>query len=91
VVAQVLVEGAAMTVLGGALGVVLGLGTARYLDTILTAFPGLPASISFFVPQRQELATAALLLLGTGTIAGAWPAWVAARAPIAATLRGEAT
>lgn len=91
VVIQVLVEGAAMTVLGGALGVVLGLGTARYLDTILTAFPGLPASISFFVPQRQELATAALLLLGTGTVAGAWPAWVAARAPIAATLRGEAT
>ncbi|HEX9165572.1 MAG TPA: FtsX-like permease family protein [Gemmatimonadales bacterium] len=90
VVTQVLVEGAALTLAGGALGVLLGLGTARYLDTILTAFPGLPASISFFVPQPQGLLTAAVLLLVTGTLAGAWPAWVAARAPIAATLRGEA-
>ena len=46
-------------------GVLLGLGTARYLDTILTAFPGLPASISFFVPQREGLLTAAALLLVT--------------------------
>ena len=90
VVTQVLVEGAALTLAGGALGVLLGLGTARYLDTILTAFPGLPASISFFVPQRQGLVTAAALLLVTGTLAGVWPAWIAARAPIAATLRGEA-
>jgi putative ABC transport system permease protein len=91
VVTQVLVEGAALTVAGGAIGVLLGLGTARYLDTILTAFPGLPASISFFVPERQALATAAALLLVTGTLAGAWPAWIAARTPIATTLRGEAS
>jgi putative ABC transport system permease protein len=90
VVTQVLVEGATLTVAGAVLGMVLGVATARYLDTILTAFPGLPASISFFVPERQSLVTAAVLLLATGTLAGAWPAWVAARAPIAATLRGEA-
>lgn len=91
VVTQVLVEGAALTITGGALGVLLGLGTARYLDTILTAFPGLPASISFFVPQRESLLTAAALLLVTGILAGAWPAWIAARTPIAVTLRGEAS
>lgn len=90
VVTQVLAEGAALTVLGAAIGIGLGLATARYLDAILVTFPGLPASISFFVPRRDGLVLAALLLLATGTLAGAWPAWVAARAPIAPTLRGEA-
>lgn len=91
VVTQVLLEGAAMTAIGAALGTLLGLATARYLDLILTSFPGLPASISFFVPERGPLLRAALLLLATGTLAGVWPAWLAARAPIAGTLRGEAT
>ena len=34
---------------------------------------------------------AALVLVSTGILAGAYPALVAARAPIAATLRTEAT
>jgi putative ABC transport system permease protein len=91
IVRQVLTEGAVLTVVGAVLGALLGLATARYLDSILTSFPGLPAAFSFFVPRRENLATAGLVLLLTGSLAGFYPAWLAARAPIAATLRSEAT
>ena len=91
IVRQVLVEGAILTGIGAAVGILLGLGTARYLDSILTSFPGLPAAFSFFVPRRESLTTSALILLAAGSLAGLYPAWLAARAPIAATLRSEAT
>jgi putative ABC transport system permease protein len=91
VVSQVLAEGVALTVIGSGLGVLLGLATARYLDAILTSFPGLPAAFSFFVPRADTLTQAAVVLLVTGSLAGLYPAWLAARAPIAATLRAEAT
>ena len=91
VVRQVLAEGIALTAIGSILGVLLGLATARYLDAILTSFPGLPAAFSFFVPRADTLTRAAIVLLVTGSLAGLYPAWLAARAPIAATLRAEAT
>jgi putative ABC transport system permease protein len=91
VVKEVLVEGTALTVVGCALGVALGLVTARYLDEILTSFPGLPATFSFFVPRTPNVVTAILVTLLTGALAGLYPAWLAARAPIAPTLRAEAT
>ncbi len=91
IVRGVMLEGALLTLSGGALGVVLGSITAKYLDRILTSFPGLPAAISFFVPYPESLAVAALVLVLTGVLAGAYPALLAARAPIAATLRTEAT
>ncbi|HET7241613.1 MAG TPA: ABC transporter permease [Gemmatimonadales bacterium] len=91
VVSQVLAEGVALTVIGSGLGVLMGLATARYLDAILTSFPGLPAAFSFFVPRADTLTQAAVVLLVTGSLAGLYPAWLAARAPIAATLRAEAT
>jgi putative ABC transport system permease protein len=91
VVGQVLAEGSALTVAGATLGMLLGLVTAEYLDAILTSFPGLPAAFSFFVPRADTLGFAALVLLVTGSLAGLYPAWVASRAPIAATLRAEAT
>ena len=91
VVGQVLAEGTALTLIGAVLGILLGLVTARYLDAILTSFPGLPASFSFFVPRANVLSLAALVLLATGSLAGLYPAWLASRAPIAATLRAEAT
>jgi len=91
IVKEVLVEGTALTVVGCALGVALGLVTARYLDEILTSFPGLPATFSFFVPRTPNVVTAILVTLLTGALAGLYPAWLAARAPIAATLRAEAT
>jgi putative ABC transport system permease protein len=91
VVRQILAEGIALTLLGSTLGVALGIVTARYLDAILTSFPGLPAALSFFVPEPWALGTAGATLLLAGSLAGLYPAWLAARAPIAATLRAEAT
>jgi putative ABC transport system permease protein len=91
VIRAVLIEGTTLTLIGAGLGILLGLGTARYLDSILTSFPGLPAAFSFFVPRRESLTTAGLVLVLTGSLAGLYPAWLAARAPIAATLRAEAT
>ena len=91
IVRGVMLEGALLTLIGGLLGTGLGVLTARVLDRILTSFPGLPAAISFFVPEPRSLAVAALVLVATGILAGAYPALVAARAPIAATLRTEAT
>ncbi|MEO8453222.1 MAG: ABC transporter permease [Gemmatimonadota bacterium] len=90
IVKQVLFEGGILTGLGTVAGLLLGIWTARYLDRILTSFPGLPAAISFFVPDAPSLARAGILLLVTGTLAGGYPAWLAARAPIATTLRSEA-
>jgi putative ABC transport system permease protein len=91
IVRQVLAEGVVLTSLGTLLGIGLGLATARRLDAILTSFPGLPAALSFFVPEPRSLAIAGAILLVAGSVAGLYPAWLAARAPIAATLRAEAT
>ena len=74
-VVQVLAEGVALTLAGSALGIALGLMTARYLDAILTSFPGLPAAFSFFVPRADSLALSAFVLLVTGSVAGLYPAW----------------
>jgi ABC-type lipoprotein release transport system permease subunit len=91
VAVQTMVEGVAITVAGTILGTGLGTATARYLDSILRSFPGLPASVSFFVPRPWGLALAASVLLLSGMVAGIYPALLASRAPIAATLRDEAT
>ena len=91
IVQGIVAEGTALTMIGGTIGTALGLVTARFLDRILTSFPGLPAAISFFVPRAQSLAVAGAVLLVAGCLAGALPAWRAANAPIAATLREEAT
>jgi putative ABC transport system permease protein len=90
IVRQVFAEGVLLTATGGAGGVALGWATARWLDAILTSFPGLPAAISFFVADDRQLLAAAVTLLATGICAGLYPAWRAASAPIAMTLRSEA-
>ena len=91
IVRQIVLEGAALTGAGALAGTALGLATARRLDAILTSFPGLPAAFSFFVPRADALLTAAAVLFATGLLAALYPAWLAARAPIAETLRSEAT
>ncbi len=90
IVRLVMAEGAVLTGVGAIGGVVLGLVTARYLDAILTSFPGLPAAISFFVPERTAIARAAIAVFVAGVAASGYPAWLAARAPIAETLRADA-
>jgi putative ABC transport system permease protein len=91
VVALVLVEGLALAVLALPAGVLLGAIAARGLDAILTSSPGLPAGLSFFVFTPGALARTALLVLVTATLAGAYPAWLAARTNIALTLHREVT
>ena len=90
VVQQVVIEGLALSGAGTVVGFALGLGTARWLNSILTAFPGLPAAIDFFLLQPSAVAIALGLLLLCGVLAGIFPAWRAASLPIATTLRREA-
>jgi len=91
VVALVLVEGLALAVLALAPGIALGAFAARGLDAILTSSPGLPVGLSFFVFTPGALVRTALLVLVTATLAGAYPAWLAARTNIALTLHREVT
>jgi putative ABC transport system permease protein len=90
IAAQVLIEGLVIASLGVGLGLALGTITARYLNDILKAFPGLPAAMDFFVFSAGRAARALGMLLVTGAVAGIVPAWRAASLPIATTLRGEA-
>ena len=87
---QIMLEGAALMIAGSLLGLALGLVTARYLNTILAAFPGLPQAIDFFLFQPRAVWTALGLLAVAGVAAGAWPAWRGASLPIARVLREEA-
>jgi putative ABC transport system permease protein len=87
---QVMLEGLAMSVTGAVLGLGLGIVTARYLNGILRAFPGLPAAIDFFVFDAGAAWQAFSLLVATAVLASVLPAWRAASLPIATTLRAEA-
>jgi putative ABC transport system permease protein len=87
---QVMLEGAAIMGVGSLLGLGLGLVTARYLNTILSSFPGLPAAIDFFLFQPRAAWAALGMLAVAGVLAGVWPAWRGASLPVARTLREEA-
>ena len=90
VVQQIVIEGVGISFAGAILGLGLGLVTARYLNTILSAFPGLPMAIDFFLFQPRSAWSALALLIASGIAAGVYPAWRAASLPIAETLRREA-
>jgi len=90
VVQQILIESLGISILGAALGLALGLVTARWLNAILASFPGLPTAIDFFLFQPRAAWTALGLLVVSGLVAGVYPAWRAASLPIARTLREEA-
>lgn len=90
IIQQVVIEGVVISVAGAALGLGLGLGTARYLNSILSAFPGLPMAIDFFLFQPQAAWSALGLLVASGVAAGIYPAWRAGSLPISETLRREA-
>jgi putative ABC transport system permease protein len=87
---QVVIEGIAISLFGAILGLGLGLLTARYLNSILSAFPGLPTAIDFFLFQPRAAWSALGLLVASGIGAGIYPAWRAASLPIAESLRREA-
>jgi putative ABC transport system permease protein len=90
VVQQVVLEGIAISLAGAIVGLGLGLITARYLNAILSAFPGLPMAIDFFLFQAKAAWSALGLLIVAGIGAGIYPAWRAASLPIAESLRREA-
>ncbi|MFL5580295.1 MAG: ABC transporter permease [Gemmatimonadaceae bacterium] len=90
VVQQIVLEGVAISLVGSALGLLLGLATARYLEGILASFPGLPAALEFFLFQPRSAYTALGLLVVSGVLAGVYPSWRAASLPLATTLRREA-
>lgn len=87
---QVMLEGLLLGAAGLTLGLGLGLVTARWLNTILRDFPGLPADLDFFVWSGEAAWKALGLLLVASTVAGAIPAWRAARVRVAEALREEA-
>jgi putative ABC transport system permease protein len=90
VVQQVVLEGVVIMLTGAIAGLGLGLITARYLNGILSSFPGLPVAIDFFLFQPKAAWTALGLLTLSGIAAGIYPAFQAASLPIATTLRQEA-
>ncbi len=90
VIQQVVIEGVVISLAGALLGLGLGLVTARYLNAILSAFPGLPMAIDFFLFQPRAAWSALALLIVSGIGAGIYPAWRAASLPIAESLRREA-
>jgi putative ABC transport system permease protein len=90
VVQQIVLEGVVITLAGAIAGLGLGLLTARYLNAILSSFPGLPVAIDFFLFQPRAAWTALGLLSLSGIAAGVYPSFRAASLPIATTLREEA-
>jgi putative ABC transport system permease protein len=90
VVHQIVIESLIISLMGAGMGLALGLVTARWLNAILAAFPGLPTAIDFFLFQPRAAWTALGLLIGSGILAGVYPSWRAASLPVARTLREEA-
>ena len=89
VVADLLWESALLVGTGGVLAVPLGGLLALRLDAILRSMPGIPANLHFFVFQPETVVLHGLLLAATGLLAAVYPIYLAARLPIAATLRKE--
>ncbi|MEO8561951.1 MAG: FtsX-like permease family protein [bacterium] len=90
IVAQIVLEAAAIMLVAAPMGLGLGLVTARYLNSILARFPGLPERIDFFLFQPSAAGTALGLLAACGVLAGIYPSWRGASLPIATTMRQEA-
>jgi putative ABC transport system permease protein len=90
IVLQIVLEGIAIMMIGAVVGLALGLVTARYLNSILATFPGLPAAIDFFLFEPRDAWSALGLLTVAGVLAGVYPSWRGASMPIAVTLREEA-
>lgn len=91
IVALVLVEGLAFTLLALGPGLALGTLASGGLDAILKSSPGLPPDLSFFAFTPAALLRTVGLVLVTGTVAGAYPALLAARTDIVRTLHQEVT
>ncbi len=89
VILDLLCESFLLIAMGGLLALPVGWLTAQWLDSILRQMPGLPVGLHFFVFEPRAVLIYAALLTLTGLLAAAYPVFLAARLPIAATLRDE--
>ncbi|MHB8730724.1 MAG: ABC transporter permease [bacterium] len=89
IAALVVLEGTALGMASLPGTFVLGLVIARYLDAILRQAPGLPVDLHFFVLTSSAAARTIALLTATGAVAGLYPAALASRTAVAATLHAE--
>jgi len=87
--AMLLWESALLVTSGGLFALPLGGAIAVWLDRVLREMPGVPERLHFFVFEPRSVVTHLLLLAVTGVFAAAYPIWLAARLPIAPTLRRE--
>jgi putative ABC transport system permease protein len=89
VVADLLWESVLFVGTGGLVALPIGGLLAHRLDTILRSMPGFPDKLHFFVFEPRAVLMYAALLALTGVLAALYPVYLAARLPIAATLRKE--
>ena len=89
IVADLVCESSMLVGAGGVLALPLGGVLAVVLDDILRAMPGIPLDLHFFVFEIRAVVVHAGLLVVTAACAALYPARLATRLPIAATLRDE--
>jgi hypothetical protein len=87
--ADVCCQSALLVGIGGVLAIPLGFLLSLWLDRILKAMPGIPATLHFFVFEPRALLVHGLLLALTALLAAAYPVRLVTSLPIAATLRNE--
>jgi ABC-type lipoprotein release transport system permease subunit len=89
IASMLLWESALLVGAGGLLALPLGEALAIGLDRILRQMPGLPEQLHFFVFEPRALIVHITVFVVTAVAAAAYPVWLTARLPIAATLRRE--
>jgi putative ABC transport system permease protein len=82
----VLSESAALGILGGSLGIVLGAWLSRFAVTSSTSLSGYELPHVF---PGQAIVTSVMIALVVPLLAGLWPAWRGAQANVAAAMRSE--
>ncbi len=82
-------ESALLVGAGGLLALPAGGVLAVILDDILRSIPGFPPELHFFVYEHRAVGWHVGLLAATAVLAVVYPARLATRLPIAATLRDE--
>jgi len=89
IVLDVLCQSSLLVGTGGVVAVPLGFALTVWLDRILKAMPGIPATMHFFVFESRALVLHLILTIVTALLAAVYPMRLVARLPIAATLRNE--
>jgi putative ABC transport system permease protein len=89
VVASLLYESAILVGAGGLLALPIGAGLALWLDGILKGMPEIPERMHFFVFEPRAVLLHVALIVVTALLAAIYPSYLAARLPIAGTLRRE--